>query len=166
MRLAIAAMRAHTARMRRIASCFTLLLGAACGAQPVDEPAHSAPPAPARIEATAARAVGGPSPRREGRPTLLLPAEPQLRRAAQVMWIGDRYTARVSQGGLSLQITGAKHAGGAAPLLVQRTEYGVDASFGRDGGIYNLTLACEAPADRRCADEAYVRQLAASLTPG
>ena len=94
-----------------------------------------------------------------------MPANPDLRRAAtrHAAGAGHSVTARAS--GLSLEITSLPHAGAAAPVTVQQTEYGFDATFARDCGLYNVSLSCDRPGDPRCADDRYLRQLVDGLDP-
>ena len=112
-------------------------------------------------------AVEAPAPRPDtgGRPTVLLPADPALRRSARVMETGAGHTVTAEASGLTVQITGLPAPPGEAPLYVQRTEYGVDASFGRAGALYNVTLTCAQAEDRRCTDESFLRTFIAGLSP-
>jgi len=96
---------------------------------------------------------------------VLLPADPALRRAARVMQTGRGYTATTAADGATIQITGLPMASADASPSVQRTEYGLDASFGRGGALYNVTLTCDRPDDTRCTDERFIRGLIDRLTP-
>ena len=139
------------------------LLASACSS-PVEEvtAGPQATPAPAAAppaEVTlASNGKGSEAP-------VLLPADPALRRNARVMLTGRGYTATAAADGATVQITGLPMAGAAAQPQVQRTEYGLDASFGRGGALYNVTLTCERLDDTRCADETFIRRLIDRLTP-
>lgn len=113
----------------------------------------------------AAVEAAAPRPDTAGRPPVLLPADPALRQNARVMETGAGHTVAAEASGLTMQITGLPAAGGKAPLYVQRTEYGVDASFGRGGALYSVTLTCAQAEDRRCTDESFLRTLIAGLSP-
>lgn len=97
---------------------------------------------------------------------VLMPTDPALRRAATRHAVGAGHVVTARADGLNVEITALPHSGAAAPVTVQQTEYGFDASFARDCGLYNVSLSCDRPGDRRCADERYVRQLIDGLAPG
>lgn len=124
---------------------------------PTQERANLAPP---RVQANLS-----PGLETNGSPRVLLPADPALRRVAQVMEAGRGYTATAEGSGVTVQITGFPTASADTPITVQQTEYGWDASFSRRGGLYNVTLTCERPADARCADDGFIRKLVGGLTP-
>lgn len=125
---------------------------------PAQQRANPAPPP--RVEAPPP-----PGVKTGGSPLVLLPADPGLRRVAHVMDAGRGYTATAEGGGVTVQITGFPAGSADTPITVQQTEYGWDASFSRRGGLYNVTLTCERPADARCADEGFIRKLVGGLTP-
>jgi hypothetical protein len=49
-------------------------------------------------------------------------------------------------------------------VVIEHTEFGLDASFSRFGAAYSISLECADPTDRRCIDDAFVRGLISRLT--
>lgn len=51
------------------------------------------------------------------------------------------------------------------PVTVEKSEYGISATFQRYGAVYTIEIFCALPpADAECNDEAKVRELAAEMT--
>jgi len=99
------------------------------------------------------------------KPVVLLPGDPSVRAALAVIPLPSGYTATGQLGGgTALEITAVKAPKRGDAVNVQKTEYGYDASVVRGGGLYNISLQC-GKRDKRCADESYIRGLAAGLQP-
>ncbi len=114
---------------------------------------------------------------------LLVPGDPALLAGATLFPHGDFYTLSITTGGLSVVLTGHARAfplsDGAAAMLpaggltalmpqdgvvIEPGEAGIDAGFAQFGGVYGVSLQCADLADERCADDAYVRRLIATMT--
>ena len=96
----------------------------------------------------------------------------------------DFYTLSLTDKGMSLVITGHARAfplsDGAAAMLpsgdlaalipadgvvVEPGEAGIDAEFQQFGAVYGVSLQCtDLAGDKRCTDEAYIRQVIAAMT--
>jgi hypothetical protein len=113
---------------------------------------------------------------------VLLPTEPPLAAHLRIFTRPRHYAASSESNGMSFHMTGHGQAfdlgqktlrrlPGAAlraripadGVVIERTEAGVDASFSRYGAAYSVSLECADPADRRCADEAFIRGMIARL---
>jgi hypothetical protein len=113
---------------------------------------------------------------------VLLPSDPDLSADLRIFGSGTSYSASSKVGDMSFILTGSARAfpvpaRPARPLqipadgiLIGRSEVGLDASFMRFGATYSIEMECREGADRRCADEAYLRgvisRLAVLIPPG
>lgn len=114
---------------------------------------------------------------------VLLPGDPDLAPALRIFPNGAFYTVSSSSGGMSFVLTGAGRAFPLAPgtakalpggelssriptdgVVIEPTEAGIDASFGRYGATYSIALECaQSHADPRCKDDGYLRGVMARL---
>jgi hypothetical protein len=110
---------------------------------------------------------------------VLLPTEPGLTARLKLLASGGDYTASSSGPAMAFSLSGwggafpvgartaagARLAGGASAdgVDIGKTEAGYEASFGRYGASYSLTLDCVRPDDRRCNDPAFMRSVIARL---
>lgn len=103
---------------------------------------------------------------------ILLPTEARLLAGARLYSFGDYYTLSADIPGAGLSFSGAGQTlslgrrtplaadpAGPEGLTVQRTIDGQLASFSRYGVLYTVEVRCDAPEDRRCADDNYVMGL-------
>jgi hypothetical protein len=114
---------------------------------------------------------------------VLLPGDPDLAQGLRIFGNGAYYTASSSSNGMSFVLTGSGRAFPLSPrtvralpgaglagripadgISVEGTEAGLDASFGRFGASYSISLECRTPTDPRCNDQGYVRGVIARLT--
>jgi hypothetical protein len=113
---------------------------------------------------------------------VLLPSEPLLAEHLQIFPNGAHYAVSSRSGGMAFHMTGHGRAFDLMPAAVQRlpradlraripsdgiviehTEFGLDAGFNRFGAAYSISLECADPADVRCTDDRFVRGLIARL---
>jgi hypothetical protein len=113
---------------------------------------------------------------------VLLPTEPDLVENLRVFANGAFYSASASSRGMTFMLTGSASAFPVGPataralpgaslasrvapdgVSVGKTEAGFEASFGRFGAAYSITLDCARPDDRRCNDAAYLRGVISRL---
>ncbi len=113
---------------------------------------------------------------------VLLPSEPLLAEHLRIFPNGAHYAASSRSGGMSFHMTGHGRAFDLMPAAVRRlphadlraripadgiviehTEFGLDAGFSRFGAAYSISLECADPTDRRCIDDNFVRGLVARL---
>jgi hypothetical protein len=141
-------------RLACLCTALALALSACDVTAPLDE-AKVGPARPATLKVSDPAAT----------PPVLLPLDPALRASAQIIQVGRSVTVTAAAAGVEVQITSVANTGPDSPPVVQQTEYGFDASFLRQGGLYNVTVTCREPKDTRCADEGFIRSLIAGLTP-
>jgi len=114
---------------------------------------------------------------------VLLPSEPPLAEHLRIFPNEAHYAiSSTGQGGLSFHMTGHGKAFDLMPAAVRRlphadlraripadgvviehTEFGLDASFNRFGAAYSISLECADPADPRCTNDGYIRSLISRL---
>lgn len=115
---------------------------------------------------------------------VLLPSEPALAEHLRIFPNEAHYAvSSTGQGGMAFHMTGHGKAFDLMPAAVRRlphadlraripgdgiviehTEFGLDASFNRFGAAYSISLECADPVgDKRCADDAFIRGLVARL---
>jgi hypothetical protein len=106
---------------------------------------------------------------------ILLPNDAGLMAGARLYSFGDYYTVTANTVGGHVSLTGTTatipvstplNMGSQAPsgLIVQRTVDGQLASFVRFGVLYSVEVRCNAPADPKCRNDAFVRAVAAKST--
>lgn len=106
---------------------------------------------------------------------ILLPNDAGLMAGARLYSFGDYYTVTAMTAGGHVSLTGTTdtiavstplNLGSQDPggLIIQRTVDGQLASFVRFGVLYSVEIRCNAPADPKCRNDAFVRALAAKST--
>ena len=108
---------------------------------------------------------------------ILLPTDADLTAGARLYSFGDYYTLTADAPGAGVSLSGTTTVvplPAGAPLKItpmgpegattQRTVDGQLISFVRYGVLYTVEVRCDAPTDPRCADDNYVRGLAAKTT--
>ena len=108
---------------------------------------------------------------------ILLPTDADLTAGARIYSFGDYYTITADAPGAGVSLSGTTAVvplPAGAPLKItpmgpegatsQRTVDGQLISFVRYGVLYTVEVRCDAPTDPRCADDNYVRGLAAKTT--
>jgi hypothetical protein len=104
---------------------------------------------------------------------ILLPNDAALMAGARLYSFGDYYTVTANTPGGRVSLTGTTdtiavsaplNLGSQDPggLIVQRTVDGQLASFVRFGVLYSVEVRCNAPADPKCRNDAFVRAVAAN----
>jgi hypothetical protein len=113
---------------------------------------------------------------------VLLPSEPLLAEHLRIFPNAAHYAVSSSSPGMSFHMTGHGRAFDLMPAAVRRlpradlraripadgvviehTEFGLDASFNRFGAAYSISLECADPADPRCTSDVFVRGLISRL---
>jgi hypothetical protein len=113
---------------------------------------------------------------------VMLPSEPPLASNLRLFPNGAHYAVSSKSGGMSFHMTGHGRAFDLMPaaarrlpgadfraripndgIVIEHTEFGIDASFRRFGAAYSISLECADPSDFRCYDETFIRGLIARL---
>ena len=106
---------------------------------------------------------------------ILLPNDADLMAGARLYSFGDYYTVTANTVGGHVSLTGTTDTiavstplnvppQGPGGLIIQRTVDGQLASFVRYGVLYSVEVRCNAPADPKCRNDAFVRAVAAKST--